>query len=96
MSELGTHTGSGNRFNMYLSAPNGGVAQMLAHPEGEWVSARDYVVAQDEIARMASYARELELKLRIKDAEVEGLMAKLVELDDLKARVDFLEGRDSQ
>ncbi len=75
MSELGSHKGEGNRYVMYLSAPAGGIAQMLRDPDGNWVPYEDYA--------------------RLK-AEVDGLMAQLVELDDLRNRVDFLEGRNSR
>ncbi len=42
MSTLGEHQGNGIRFDMHLSAPNGGVAQMLCRPEGQWVSWNEY------------------------------------------------------
>lgn len=86
--ELGTHTGSGKRFNMYLSAPNGGVAQMLAHPEGMWVSFNDYSVAQDEINRLCAYGRELESKLGLAGAELTLLKA---EVERLKNNVAYLD-----
>ena len=33
---LGEHQGDGIRYEMYLSAPAGGLAQMIRNPEGNW------------------------------------------------------------
>lgn len=43
MSELGTHNGDGIRYRMSLSAPKGGVAQMLRDPAGDWVPYSEYL-----------------------------------------------------
>ena len=55
MTTLGEHQGSGIRFDMHLSAPNGGVAQMLCRPEGHWVSWSEYqkVKAQNDSQQYA-------------------------------------------
>jgi hypothetical protein len=37
---------------MYLSAPNGGVAQMLCRPDGQWVSWSEYEKLQAEVERL--------------------------------------------
>lgn len=52
MSTLGEHQGNGIRFDMHLSAPNGGVAQMLCRPEGQWVSWNEYEKLKAEVARL--------------------------------------------
>jgi hypothetical protein len=52
MSELGSHKGEGNRYVMYLSAPAGGIAQMLRNPEGNWVPYEDYARLKAEVERL--------------------------------------------
>jgi predicted RNase H-like nuclease (RuvC/YqgF family) len=52
MSELGQHNGNGIRYTMHLSAPKGGVAQMLRSPEGGWVSWEDYARLKAEVERL--------------------------------------------
>ena len=52
MSTLGEHRGNGIRFDMHLSAPNGGVAQMLCRPEGQWVSWSEYDKLKAEVERL--------------------------------------------
>ena len=52
MSTLGEHRGNGIRFDMHLSAPNGGVAQMLCRPEGQWVSWSEYDKLKAEVERI--------------------------------------------
>jgi hypothetical protein len=52
MSTLGEHQGNGIRFDMHLSAPNGGVAQMLCRPEGQWVSWSEYDKLKAEVERL--------------------------------------------
>jgi hypothetical protein len=42
MSELAAHEGTGIRYRMHLSAPNGGVAQMVRSPDGDWVGHDEY------------------------------------------------------
>ena len=49
MSVLGEHDGNGIRYSMHLSAPKGGVAQMLRDPEGGWVSWEDYARLEHEL-----------------------------------------------
>jgi len=48
---LGEHQGNGNRYEMYLSAPAGGAAQMLRDPEGNWVPYADYAALKAETVR---------------------------------------------
>jgi hypothetical protein len=45
---LGEHQGDGIRYEMYLSAPAGGLAQMLRNPAGNWVGYADYAALQAE------------------------------------------------
>ena len=52
MSTLGEHQGNGIRFDMHLSAPNGGVAQMLCRPEGQWVTWNEYEKLKAEVERL--------------------------------------------
>jgi hypothetical protein len=52
MSELGSHKGEGNRYVMYLSAPAGGIAQMLRDPDGNWVPHEDYAQLKAEVERL--------------------------------------------
>ena len=40
------------RYWMYLSAPAGGLAQMIADDTGDWVNHRDYVKLQAEHDRL--------------------------------------------
>ena len=40
------------RYWMYLSAPAGGLAQMIADDTGDWVNHRDYVKLQAENERL--------------------------------------------
>ena len=40
------------RYWMYLSAPAGGIAQMIADDKGDWVNHRDYVKLQAENERL--------------------------------------------
>ena len=40
------------RYWMYLSAPAGGIAQMVADDKGDWVNHRDYVKLQAENERL--------------------------------------------
>ena len=41
--ELNNHKGLGIRFRVHLSAPKGGLVQMLQDPDGEWVSHEEYL-----------------------------------------------------
>jgi hypothetical protein len=49
---LGEHQGDGIRYEMYLSAPAGGLAQMIRNPEGNWVGYADYAALKAEVERL--------------------------------------------
>jgi uncharacterized small protein (DUF1192 family) len=49
---LGEHQGNGIRYEMYLSAPAGGAAQMLRNPEGNWVGYAEYAALKAEVERL--------------------------------------------
>jgi FtsZ-binding cell division protein ZapB len=49
---LGEHKGDGIRHSMHLSAPKGGLAQMLRDPDGNWVPFADYAALQAENERL--------------------------------------------
>ena len=49
---LGEHQGDGIRYEMYLSAPAGGLAQMIRNPEGNWVGYAEYAALQTENERL--------------------------------------------
>jgi hypothetical protein len=69
---LGEHQGDGIRYEMYLSAPAGGLAQMIRNPAGNWVGYAEYAALQaenermrkagDELARVASYILNTKVK----------------------------------
>ena len=54
--ELTPHDGVGNRYIMVLSAPQGGVAQMVRNPEGNWVPYADYAILQEELEKFRALA----------------------------------------
>ena len=58
MSELGSHKGNGIRYIMHLSAPNGGVGQMLRHPDGNWVPHENYAHLKSEVGRLRKELEE--------------------------------------
>jgi NAD(P)-dependent dehydrogenase (short-subunit alcohol dehydrogenase family) len=49
---LGEHQGDGIRYEMYLSAPAGGLAQMIRNPEGNWVGYAEYAALKAEVERL--------------------------------------------
>ncbi len=49
---LGEHKGDGIRHSMHLSAPKGGLAQMLRDPDGQWVPYADYAALAAEKDRL--------------------------------------------
>jgi hypothetical protein len=49
---LGEHKGDGIRHSMHLSAPKGGLAQMLRDPDGQWVPYADYAALKAENERL--------------------------------------------
>jgi hypothetical protein len=72
MSTLGEHQGNGIRFDMHLSAPNGGVAQMLCRPEGQWVSWSEYDKLKAEVERLRKHRNTL---IELLDKAIEDLNA---------------------
>jgi hypothetical protein len=49
---LGEHQGDGIRYEMYLSAPAGGLAQMIRNPAGNWVGYAEYADLQAKVERL--------------------------------------------
>lgn len=54
--ELKEHKGDGIRYRMHLSAPKGGVAQMLRDPDGDWVSHHEFSLLLAEATRLRAEA----------------------------------------
>ena len=73
MSTLGEHQGNGIRFDIHLSAPNGGVAQMLCRPEGQWVSWNEYEKLKAEAERLRNIGIKLDGYVDLLQAENERL-----------------------
>ena len=59
MSKLGSHNGDGIRYSLHLSAPKGGVAQMLRDPEGDWVPYEENARLKAEVERLKRAGDEL-------------------------------------
>jgi hypothetical protein len=70
---LGEHKGDGIRHSMHLSAPKGGLAQMLRDPDGQWVPFADYEKVKSELDDLkAKHAVAMVyLKIKLQD-EMEG------------------------
>ena len=49
---LGEHQGDGIRYSMHISAPAGGLGQMIRNPEGNWVGYAEYAALQAEVERL--------------------------------------------
>ena len=81
MSELGSHNGNGIRFRMYLSAPKGGVAQMLRDPAGDWVTYDEYLAEKE-------HAERLEAENSILINKTDRLIADVERLTNFKAKAD--------
>jgi predicted RNase H-like nuclease (RuvC/YqgF family) len=87
MSELGSHKGNGIRYIMHLSAPNGGVGQMLRHPDGNWVPHENYAHLKGEVGRLRKELEESQENYHL----VNELAGK--EMTRLKTEVERLEHR---
>ena len=74
MSELGSHKGNGIRYIMHLSAPNGGVGQMLRHPDGNWVPHENYAHLKGEVGRLRKELEESQENYHL----VNEMVAKLI------------------
>lgn len=110
MSQLGSHNGEGNRYYMYLSAPQGGVAQMLRSPDGQWVPYADCARLKDEVERLDALCKQLmkqhsdisceNIRLRassfVTAVPVEDYERLKQENEVLQNRCDFLEGRNKE
>ena len=81
--ELSEHQGKGNRYDMHLSAPNGGVAQMVRRPNGMWVTYEDYNHKCVQLQHVMDLAGALMV-------ELDDVKAKNEQLEN---RCDFLEGK---
>ena len=71
MSDLGQHDGDGIRYAMHLSAPKGGIAQMLRDPAGGWVSWEDYARLKAECQARQAENSVLAVECDSLKAEVE-------------------------
>jgi hypothetical protein len=49
---LGEHQGDGIRYSMHISAPAGGLGQMIRNPEGNWVGYAEYAALQAEVEKL--------------------------------------------
>ena len=85
MSELGSHKGNGIRYIMYLSAPSGGVGQMLRHPDGHWVPHENYAHLESEVRSLRKELEEAQENYHL----VNELAGK--EMTRLNAKVEMLQ-----
>jgi hypothetical protein len=88
--ELKSHDGDGIRYAVHLSAPKGGLAQMIRDPQGSWVAWEDYAKLQACLTDLKAEADKLK-------AEPDALTAYLYaaelgkkEIKRLKAEVERL------
>ena len=92
MSELGSHKGNGIRYIMHLSAPNGGVGQMLRHPDGNWVPHENYAHLKGEVGRLSKELEESQenyhLVNELAGKEMTRLQAEVERLNLLTAEMD--------
>lgn len=92
MSELGSHKGNGIRYIMHLSAPNGGVGQMLRHPDGNWVPHENYAHLKGEVGRLRKELEESQenyhLVNELAGKEMTRLQAEVERLNLLTAEMD--------
>jgi len=91
MSNLGQHDGDGIRYDMNLSAPKGGSAQMLRDPAGGWVSWEDYARLKAEVERLQSIHSIDSIGIEQLKAEVERLTADLNKMTKTPDGVDYVE-----
>lgn len=82
MSTLGEHQGSGIRFDMHLSAPNGGIAQMLCRPDGQWVSWNEYEKLKNENERLTMIKDACKRMIKRRD---KWIFERRVEIERLRA-----------
>ena len=63
------------RYWMYLSAPAGGIAQMIADDnKGDWVNHRDYVKLQAENERLRKAGDKMDVYLKRQDGTTNGML----------------------
>ena len=77
MNTLDEHQGDGIRYRMHLSAPNGGSAQMLRDPLGDWVGLADYARLKADVERLEAIQSIDIIAIDQLKAEVERLTSDL-------------------
>jgi hypothetical protein len=71
---LGEHQGNGNRYEMYLSAPAGGLAQMIRNPAGNWVPYADYAALKAENERLRKAGDDMDAYIKRSDGTTNGVL----------------------
>jgi hypothetical protein len=61
--ELKEHTGDGIRYSVHLSAPKGGLAQMVRDPDGNWVHHFEYGSLLAEVTKLRAEAEASKAEL---------------------------------
>lgn len=61
--ELKEHNGNGIRYSMHLSAPNGGLSQMVRDPDGNWVHYYEYGSLLAEVTKLRADAEASKAEL---------------------------------
>ena len=89
---LGEHQGDGIRYEMYLSAPAGGLAQMIRNPAGNWVGYAEYAALQAEVERLKTELKAANNHIKANSLDpasidASGILRNQISLliDDLKA-----------